>query len=89
MRVLQTHRFAKQVKKLTIRQKSELDNRIRGILADPKIGEPKRGDLAGVYVYKFNLIKQRYLLAYTLSADALTLLMMGPHENFYRNLKKP
>lgn len=88
MPVLQTNRFAKQVRKLTILQKSELDERIREILADPEIGEPKRGDLAGVYVYKFNLIKQRYLLAYTVSTDALTLLMLGPHENFYRDLKK-
>lgn len=89
MRVLQTLRFAKQVKKLTVRQKSELDSRIREILADPEIGDPKRGDLTGVYVYKFNLIRQRYLLAYTVSTDTLTLLMLlGPHENFYRDLKK-
>jgi len=88
MRVVQTHRFARQVKKLTNRQKSELDGRVRDILADPDIGEPKRGDLAGVYVYKCNLNKQRYLLAYTVGTDTLTLLMLGPHENFYRNLKK-
>ena len=88
MRVLQTVRFEKQVKKLHAAQKSQLDTIIREILADPKKGDLKKGDLAGVHVYKFQLQKQKYLLAYAVATDTLILLMLGPHENFYRDLKK-
>ncbi|NOZ14247.1 MAG: type II toxin-antitoxin system RelE/ParE family toxin [Acidobacteria bacterium] len=88
VRVFQTARFEKQVRKLAAEQKRQLDVHVRKILADPQIGDLKRGDLAGVLVYKFHLQHQRYLLAYTASDNILTLLMLGPHENFYRDLKK-
>ncbi|MBU0801066.1 MAG: type II toxin-antitoxin system RelE/ParE family toxin, partial [Alphaproteobacteria bacterium] len=54
------------------------------------IGEAKVGDLAGVSVYKFKMTGQLTLLAYSYAGETitLTLLAVGPHENFYRDLKK-
>ncbi len=88
-KVLQTRTFANSKKKLHKKQIKELDNAIRDILKNPEIGEQKKGDLQGVYVYKCNITKQLFLLAYLFDEESLTLLMVGPHENFYRDLKKP
>jgi mRNA-degrading endonuclease RelE of RelBE toxin-antitoxin system len=75
-------------KKLHKSQIKELDNALREILANPDGGEQKKGDLQGVYVYKCKITKQLFLIAYQFDETTLTLLMVGPHENFYRNLKK-
>lgn len=86
-----THsRFNKQVKKLHKQDKKELDNAIMKILAEPNIGESKVGDLNGVRVYKFKIKTQQVLLAYMHleEENSVYLLSFGPHENFYRDLKK-
>jgi hypothetical protein len=57
-------------------------------LADPEIGEQKKGDLQGVYIYKYKITSQLFLIAYQFNEISLTLLMLGSHENFYRDLKK-
>lgn len=90
MEILQTPTFARTVKKLHGNQKKDLDNAVKEIIANPVIGDKKAGDLAGVSVYKFKMVKQLTLLAYTYNDDAvtLTLLTLGSHENFYRNLEK-
>jgi hypothetical protein len=46
-----------------------------------------KGDLAGVFVYKFDCVNQQFLLAYQSNASKRVLLALGPHENFYRDLK--
>ena len=84
--------FLRAVKKLHANQKAVLDDAVREIAAHPSLGEEKRGDLAGVFVYKFNMNGQEFLLAYELLLnkqvlDELLLLALGSHENFYRNLK--
>jgi hypothetical protein len=53
-----------------------------------EIGEPKRGNLAGVYVYKFKTNAQLMLLAYEYDPATRMLLLLGSHENFYRELKR-
>lgn len=58
------------------------------VLADPDVGELKKGDLEGFRVHKFTMIRQLTLMAYKLENDFLVLYQVGPHENFYRNLKK-
>lgn len=90
MKIVQTRTFSIAIKKLHINQKKDLDDAVRVIIADPSIGESKAGDLAGVSVYKFKMVKQLTLLAYTYSDQTvtLTLLSLGSHENFYRDLKK-
>lgn len=90
MNILQTPTFSRTVKKLHSNQKKDLDNAVREIITDPAIGGKKAGDLAGVSVYKFKMAKQTALLAYIYDDEAvtLTLLALGSHENFYRDLKK-
>ena len=90
MEVLQTTTFRKAVKKLHKNQKKDLDAAVRGIIDNPGIGDAKVGDLAGISVYKFKMIKQLTLLAYKYEDETviLTLLALGAHENFYRDLKK-
>lgn len=90
MDILQTPTFARTVKKLHGNQKKDLDNAVKEIAANPSIGDKKVGDLAGVSVYKFKMVKQATLLAYTYNDEAVTLMLLalGSHENFYRDLKK-
>ncbi|WP_375646672.1 type II toxin-antitoxin system RelE/ParE family toxin [Bartonella sp. TT29SHDZB] len=89
MQVLQTHSFKKTVKKLHANQKKDLDQAVRVIMKTPTIGQAKTGDLSGVFVYKFKMAKQLTLLAYSYEDHTitLTLLALGSHENFYRDLK--
>ena len=66
-----------------------LDAALKLICKDPAIGEAKVGDLLSVYVYKFRLSQQQCLLAYRiLDVEHIKLLTFGPHENFYRDLKR-
>jgi len=89
MRLLVTPSFVRATKRLHRPQKADLDKAVRAISTDPEIGEAKVGDLAGVRVYKFRLSNQLCLLAYRiLDKDSLKLLTFGPHENFYRDLKR-
>lgn len=88
MKVIQSPSFARRVKKFHKDQKKFLDDHIKKILENPKIGEGKKGDLQGVFVYKFKLKTQQYLLAYRIKKNRLELIMIGPHENYYRDLKQ-
>jgi mRNA interferase RelE/StbE len=89
MRILVTPTFARAVKKLHKQQKAALDQAVRAIASQPGVGETKVGDLVGVQVYKFHMGTLLCLLAYrVLDENALKLLMVGPHENFYRDLKR-
>ena len=89
MRLLVTATFVKATKKLQPSQKTELDTAVKVISINPSIGETKVGDLLGVRVYKFKLSQQLCLLAYRiLDEESIKLLTFGPHENFYRDLKR-
>ena len=89
MRLFVTPTFERAVKKLNHQQKALLDKAVRDIAVTPVVGEFKVGDLKGVQVYKFKMGKQQCLLAYRqLDREAIKLLMVGPHENFYRDLKR-
>jgi len=90
MKVLQTPTFAKQLKKLHANQKKDLDLAITTVMANPAIGNLKKGDLSEVQVYKFSMVKQLTPLAYEWQEyqQTLILLSLGSHENFYRDLKK-
>ncbi len=86
--VLQTTLFAHQKKKLKKNQIRELNKAVKTIINNPKIGEQKNGDLAGTWIYKLKIVNQLYLLAYEWNIRTRTLIALGVHENFYRNLKK-
>jgi len=68
--------------------KEALDQEIRRIVENPHIGEEKKSDLRGVFVHKFKLKTTQYLLAYRHVGEDLELVMIGPHENYYRDLRQ-
>lgn len=88
--VLQTSSFKKAAKKLRQNQKADLDDAVRALIENPVLGEPKKGDLAFLRVYKFKMAKQLTLLGYSYQDEAvvLELIAFGTHENFYRDAKK-
>ncbi len=88
--VLQTPTFRKAVKKLKPNQKKDLDLAVKDLMANPKIGEQKKGDLAFLRVHKFKMTKELTLLGYSFDDGALVLELMalGSHENFYRDIKR-
>ena len=88
VQVLQSAAFARAYKKLHKNQKIDVDNAVEVIVQSPEIGELKRGDLAGVYVHKFESQNQLMLLAYEYDPKTRMLLLLGSHENFYRDLKR-
>jgi len=88
MRILQSRLFARSVRKLHKQEKKALDREIREIIRNPEIGQEKRGELKGVFVHKFKIHTTLYLLSYKLNnPQTLELIMIGPHENYYRDLE--
>jgi mRNA-degrading endonuclease RelE of RelBE toxin-antitoxin system len=87
---LSVHNFDRIKKKLPPALRTEIDGQVRAMCDNPVIGEEKTGDLRGVRVHKFHLSGQLYLLAYWPDATekTITLLALGGHENFYRDLKR-
>jgi mRNA-degrading endonuclease RelE of RelBE toxin-antitoxin system len=88
--VEQTRRFARQYKKLHDNVAADVDEAVVVVAGQPSIGERKKGDLADLFVYKFRSQGQLYLLGYTLDegVQLVYLEAIGPHENFYRDLKR-
>ena len=89
-RLEQTRRFARVYKKLNDHVAADVDAAAEVVAKDPSIGERKKGDLADLYVYKFRSQIQLYLLGYTLDEGIRLVYLeaVGPHENFYRDLKR-
>jgi plasmid stabilization system protein ParE len=87
MKIYQSRLFEKKAKKMTKAEKEALDREVKNIAENPNIGEEKRGDLKGVFVHKFNLKTNLCLLAYRKSGAGLELVLIGSHENYYRDLK--
>jgi len=88
MKILQSRSFERKVKKFSKGQKLQLDEQVKLIAENLTIGSEKKGDLRGIYVHKFKIKMIQYLLAYRFVAEDLELIMIGPHENYYRDMKK-
>lgn len=88
VQVLQSAAFARAYKKLHRQQRADADEAVAAIVANPAVGEPKKGDLAGVFVYKYKSQQQLMLLAYEYDPGTRMLLLLGSHENFYQKLKR-
>ena len=88
MKIYQSGSFEKKVKKMSKAEKDSLDREIKKIAEDPGIGEEKKGDLRGVFVHKFKLKTTQHLFSYRKISGDLELVMIGPHENYYRDLKQ-
>jgi mRNA-degrading endonuclease RelE of RelBE toxin-antitoxin system len=89
MKVFLTNTFKRAAKKLHGNQIIALNQAIEHIQEKPVDGELKTGDLSGVRVYKFHILHQLVLLAYTYDEkeNEIILLSFSSHENFYKNLK--
>jgi len=90
MKIIKKPAFLKAEKKLHANQRQDLEKAILDIVADVQKGQLKSGDLADVRVHKFQMAKQRTLIAYHYEEDVLvlTLIAFGSRENFYRDLKR-
>jgi mRNA-degrading endonuclease RelE of RelBE toxin-antitoxin system len=88
MKIFQSKSFEKKVKKISKNDKEELDNAIYAVIKSPEIGTEKKGDLVKIFVYKYKVKNQQYLLAYRFTGVDLELVKIDVHQNFYRDLKK-
>ena len=88
--VRQTRRFARNYKKLVNAALiADTDTAVVTVANNPNVGERKKGDLAQLWVHKFRSNGQLYLLGYTRENEIRLIYLeaLGPHENFYRDLK--
>jgi mRNA interferase RelE/StbE len=87
MKIYQSRLFEKKIKKMSKGEKDALDREVRNIDENPTIGEEKKGDLKGVFVHKFKLKTNLYLLSYRKIGVDSELIIIGSYENYYRDLK--
>lgn len=88
--VIQMRRFSRQYKKLNDKIAKDVNEAVVKISLSPSIGERKKGDLSKLWVFKFRNNNQLFLLGYSVD-DVLRLIYLdciGPHENFYRDIKQ-
>jgi len=88
VQVFQSAVFKRAYKRLHPNQKADVDDAVAAIVKDPTLGVEKKGDLAGVFVHKFKSNGQLTMLAYEYDPGTRLLLLLGSHENFYRDLKQ-
>jgi len=82
-------RFLKKLKEKPL--KAAFQKAADEILKDPYIGEPKTGDLSGVFCYDIYYNKTNYELAYTIieeDGSTIVVILAGTRENFYEELKR-
>jgi len=87
VKIYQSRSFEKKVKRYNKQEKTRLDNEIRKIIRNPSTGTQKKGELKGVFIHKFKIKAALYLLSYRMVTDGLELIIIGTHENYYRDLK--
>jgi len=87
VKIFQSSSFGRKIKKFKKKEKLELDDAIKEIAKNPSIGNEKKGDLRGIFVYKFKVSKTEFLLSYRLISEDIELISIGPHESYYRDLK--
>ncbi|SDJ23429.1 ParE-like toxin of type II toxin-antitoxin system [Natribacillus halophilus] len=72
--------------------KREFDEAIQNIRLNPYVGELKTGDLAGVYTYTIHYRGAQYRLAYRVSenenSEVIVVILAGSREDFYQELKR-
>lgn len=80
--------FRKFVKKQARTFQLVIEDEVERVSMNPDIGGSKKGDLSGFRVHKFIFKRQEYLIAYRLHGDDIVFYLIGPHENFYGELKR-
>lgn len=77
----------KKIKDKTLLQKYQ--DTMREISINPFDGDPKVGDLSGVFAVGFRYIDGEHRIAYTVIEESVVLvLLVGTRENFYEELKR-
>lgn len=82
-------RYLKKLKEKPLKDKFKVI--IEQLLLDPYLGDPKTGDLSGVYCCDIFYNKTNYELAYTViekSEETIVVILAGTRENFYEELKR-
>ena len=87
MKIYQSRSFKNKVKKLTSKEKQSLDTAIHNIMNNSALGIEKKGDLKDIFIYKFKINSELYLLSYQIINNDIELIMLGSHSNYYRDLK--
>ena len=80
--------FRKFIKKQTRPFQLIIEDEVEKIIINPEMGESKKGDLRGFRVHKFSHMRLKFLIAYRFQEAEIVFFMIGPHENFYRELKR-
>lgn len=88
-------RAAKELKKIRKAVQSlylKMEATIQEIRKDPYVGDAKKGDLKGYYCIDVNHMRTNYELCYAVEEDEngkiILILLLGPRENFYEQLKR-
>lgn len=86
-----TKKFIKKIKDKDLKEK--IKSAFKEIQLDPfYAGEPKKGDLAGVYGYDIKHNKTSYEVAYAIEEDekgnVVLIILAGTREQFYEELKR-
>ncbi|WML42073.1 type II toxin-antitoxin system RelE/ParE family toxin [Neobacillus sp. OS1-2] len=88
-------RAAKTLKRIRKTDRTLYEKMLAGIMAirlDPNVGEPKKGDLKGYSSLDISHMRTNYELCYKLelneNGDVVLIVLMGPRENFYDDLKR-
>ncbi len=83
---------AKYIRKIKDKRLKRLyQEAIERICDDHTVGDPKTGDLAGVFGYDIYYNRTNYELAYTVEYKedkVIVVIMAGTRENFYTELKQ-
>jgi len=82
-------RYLKKLKEKPLKDKFQAA--IDQLLLYPYFGEPKTGDLSGVYCCDIFHNKTNYELAYTIveeGDETVVVILAGTRENFYEELKR-
>ena len=85
----QAERFFKKMKEKPL--KEAYKKAFLELKKNPYMGQPKRGDLAGIYGLDVKYKGVNYEIAYTISevnGKKVVVLLAGTRENFYQQLKR-
>jgi mRNA interferase RelE/StbE len=89
--ILFNSKEARHFKKIKEKQlKKAYKEAIKQISIYPYLGQPKRGDLSGIYGYDMKYQGTNYEIVYTLNevnGKKIIVLLAGTRENFYKQLK--
>jgi mRNA interferase RelE/StbE len=89
--VLLTRTADKAQRKLDKPLRLRIRDALVHLAMDPKaLGEALTSPLSSIFTYHLNYHGKEYRIAYQIQAEAeaVWVLLIGPHENFYRSLKQ-